>query len=478
MTLTTAPLTLTVSETEPSTGCLDGPANSADVSRVTGAPPPPDATEIRTQSASGSFNPTLTASVTASSSLASIASDEPQNMVSVPETSSLVATGGSTSAVDESAGSFVSSGQATMSSSATGISDNGRPAVSPNPSNINDDGEPAVSPSVSGAGGNGQSPASPGASGSSQLVSGAAPSTSLTGLPTSIGESGAPIPTTATISASGVSSVTDLSPDGPTLTETSLGDKSTSLAGAQASDSVGLYRPTGSLTGPNASNQNGTIALSAPSVDALKLSLFLKNLGVWVFNESRIVELSASNPREDTDDLASLVAAIGVQEQTQLRTLRTLLTQSGYPDVPPCRYDLPSNLTELSFLMVTLKSINLGVFMSMAEAADGPVAILLSSIASVDAKHIALLGDYSHRNASAQSFDTPATPAWAYNIALEYTQPGSCSVQLPLPLLPKLTINEKTAFHVQPGTNFWKYDSPLQPVGHSFCSFDNAIRAH
>jgi hypothetical protein len=141
------------------------------------------------------------------------------------------------------------------------------------------------------------------------------------------------------------------------------------------------------------------------------------------------------------------------QEQTQMRTLRSLLNQSGNPDVPSCQYDLPSNMTELSFLMMTLKSINLGVFMSMAEAADGPVAILLSSIASVDAKHVALLGDYSHRNTSGQSFDTPATPAWAYNFALEYSRPGSCSVQLPLPILPKLTINKKTSGHVQPGTN-------------------------
>lgn len=141
------------------------------------------------------------------------------------------------------------------------------------------------------------------------------------------------------------------------------------------------------------------------------------------------------------------------QEQTQLRTLRNLLRRSGNLDVPSCQYDLPSNVTELSFLMVALKSINLGVFMSMAEAADGPVAIMLSSIASVDAKHIALLGDYSHRNASGQSFDTPATPAWAYNFALEYSRPGSCSVELPLPILPKLSINKKTSGYVRPGTN-------------------------
>jgi len=103
--------------------------------------------------------------------------------------------------------------------------------------------------------------------------------------------------------------------------------------------------------------------------------------------------------------------------------------------------------------MLTLKSINLGVFMSMAESADGPVAILMSSIASVDAKHIALLADHTRSNASVQAFDTPATPAWAYNFALEYVRPGTCSVELPLPILPKLTIDQKTSGHVRSGAN-------------------------
>ncbi|ENI03155.1 hypothetical protein COCC4DRAFT_200607 [Bipolaris maydis ATCC 48331] len=389
MTLTTAPLTLTMCAMESPTGIPGGSANSVTISRLTDASPLPDETGTGTGSASGSISSALTLSVSVSGST--------------------VTTAISNSAVDSSDGSLVSSRQ------------------------------PTVSPSGNGIISNDQSVTSLSASDGSQLVSGAASSAS-------IGGSGAPIATVATSNPPEVSSLVELSPGGNTPTPTGLGSLPTFLASTQASASAGLYRPTGSLLGVGASQQNGTISLPPLSIDALKLALFLKNLGVWTFNESRIAELSSLTARQEREGLASLVADIAV-----LKTLRMLLLQSGNIDVPSCQYDLPKNITELSFLMVTLKSINLGVFMSMAEAAERPVAILLSSIASVEAKHIALLSDHTHHNASAQSFDTPATPAWAYNIALQYSQPGSCSVQLPLPILPKLTINNHTFAHVQPG---------------------------
>jgi hypothetical protein len=139
-----------------------------------------------------------------------------------------------------------------------------------------------------------------------------------------------------------------------------------------------------------------------------------------------------------------------------MKMLRSLLYRSGGQDVPSCQYLLPSNATQLGWLMGALKSINLGVLMSMAESlppTDFKAAIVLSSIASVDAKHVALLQAYMQSNASKQAFDTPASETWAYNFALEHVQPGSCSLELPLPILPKLTMNYKTAGYVQPGTN-------------------------
>ncbi|KAI0569668.1 SWI-SNF-Ssr4 domain-containing protein [Pyrenophora tritici-repentis] len=414
ITLTTASLTFSVSGAGPSlapgllTGSPGGLANSTAASRLTNAPPLPDATESRAESATGPPSPNLTPGAAVPSSLASAASDGTQAMGSVLETSSSAVTAVPTSAADGSDGPVFSSVQLTVSPSASDIGENG------------------------------------------QSVNDAATSTPPTGLSTGIEGSGAPVITTAPSNAPGMTSLAAFSSGGDTLAQTDGVSKPTSMVGAPASATAGLYRPTGGL---DASQENNTVSLSPSSVDALQLALVLKNLGVLVFNESRVVELRSLRARGDTDGLASLVAEISVQEQTQLRTLRSLLRRSGNPDVPSCQYDLPSNVTELSFLMGTLKSINLGVFMSMAESADGPVAILLSSIASVDAKHIALLGDYTHRNASGQSFDTPATPAWAYNFALEYIRPGTCRVELPLPILPKLMIDKKTSGHVRPGTN-------------------------
>ena len=79
--------------------------------------------------------------------------------------------------------------------------------------------------------------------------------------------------------------------------------------------------PTGALPGPETSQQNGTVGLSPASVDAIQLALVLKNLGVWVFNESRVVEPRLSSERNDTERLANLVAEIAVV-RSPARSLR------------------------------------------------------------------------------------------------------------------------------------------------------------
>ncbi|RYN28590.1 hypothetical protein AA0114_g12438 [Alternaria tenuissima] len=449
ITLTTAPLTLNGAEpTGQPVDSPSGPANSTAVSSLVDAAPVSDATGTRVQSSAGSVGSAPTPSVAVPSSLASAGSDGAQGMSSMLETgSSMLETGSSamnavpTSVVDGSASPPISSSQFTVGTSAGITNASGHPAASPSVSGISEIGQPTTGSSASDM------------SDADQPASGAGPSNSPVSPPASIGEPTGTVATTAASNAPGVSSFAGLSPSGATPTQTDLGSKLTPTAGMQASASAGPYGPTGALLGPGASQQNGTVSLSPSSVSALQLALVLKNLGGSLFNESRVVEPRLPSARGDAEGLASLVAEIAVQEETHSQILRTMLNQSGNVDVPPCDYDLPSNVTELSFLMVTLKSINLGVFMSMAEAADGPVAILLSSIASIDAKHIALLSEHTHRNASGQSFDTPATPAWAYNFALEYARPGSCSVQLPLPVLPKLMMNKKTSGYVRPGTN-------------------------
>lgn len=124
--------------------------------------------------------------------------------------------------------------------------------------------------------------------------------------------------------------------------------------------------------------------------------------------------------------------------------------------MPPCRYLLPNNGTELVLLMGALKSVELGVLMSLAESlppADTSATTVLSSIAGVAATQNALLHTYMSSNASIESFETPTSGVWGYNFVLEYIQPGSCALELPLAILPMLTMNNKSAGYARPGAN-------------------------
>jgi hypothetical protein len=106
--------------------------------------------------------------------------------------------------------------------------------------------------------------------------------------------------------------------------------------------------------------------------------------------------------------------------------------------------------------MRALKSVEVGVFMFLAESLspeDTSVAIVLSSMASVAARQNALLHAYAKSNASTASFETPLTDTLAYNLALNYVQPGSCTVEQPIPLLPTLSMNGRTVGYARPSTN-------------------------
>ncbi|KAF1952098.1 hypothetical protein CC80DRAFT_508435 [Byssothecium circinans] len=200
---------------------------------------------------------------------------------------------------------------------------------------------------------------------------------------------------------------------------------------------------------PSPETDNATAVMSPLAVDALQLAQFIKNLGVSVFNASELNATMSRGGSGNETSLTRLVTGISM-------ALQDLLSRSRGEDVPPYQYTLPDNGTELVLLMGALKSVELGVLMSLAEAlppTDTSATILLSSIASVAARQNALLHSYGNAGASTESFETPASGVWAYNFALEYTQPGSCALELPLAILPRFTMNSKPAGYARPGTN-------------------------
>jgi hypothetical protein len=133
-----------------------------------------------------------------------------------------------------------------------------------------------------------------------------------------------------------------------------------------------------------------------------------------------------------------------------------MLRRAGSVIVPPCEYILPNNASGISLLMGVLKSVEVGVFMSLAESlpsGDTSAAIVLSSMATVAARQNAILRAQANLNVSIASFETPLSATWAYNLALNYVRPGSCLVELPIPILPTLSINGGVSAYAQANSN-------------------------
>ncbi|KAH7061016.1 hypothetical protein BKA63DRAFT_196923 [Paraphoma chrysanthemicola] len=210
------------------------------------------------------------------------------------------------------------------------------------------------------------------------------------------------------------------------------------------------------LPSETAGSRNSTLTLSSAAVDALQLAQFLKNLGVSVFNSSYQVNGSMASDGRNSTSLAGLIANISLQERTQQDTLLRMLHRAGSLVVPPCEYELPASVLERSLLMGALKSVEGGVFMSLAESLaseDTAAAITLSSIAGVAASQNAVLRAQANLNISIASFETPLSETWAYNFALKYVRPGSCVVELPIPILPTLSINGEVSAYVRANSN-------------------------
>ncbi|KAH6243940.1 hypothetical protein HBI81_230930 [Parastagonospora nodorum] len=253
-------------------------------------------------------------------------------------------------------------------------------------------------------------------------------------------------------------------PASPTTLNAVSGTSAITPSHLMISDSVASSVPSGSVSstrpasGGGAATQNSTIVLSPLAIDALRLAQFMKNLAVSLANASFTLEQSmdVKAPSSRTDASSSSWSEILRQEREQQQILLRLLGKAGGASVPACEYDLPRNVSSASVLMGTLKSVEAGVFMSLSESIsdeDSSATSLLSSMAGAASRQSALLRMHASCNMSSASFETPLSPTWAYNLALNYVRPGSCSVELPVPILPALTVYGGTSAFVRAGMN-------------------------
>jgi hypothetical protein len=71
------------------------------------------------------------------------------------------------------------------------------------------------------------------------------------------------------------------------------------------------------------------------------------------------------------------------------------------------------------------------------------LARLVASILTVESRHDAFFRHVMGEVPNPAPFDTGSNDIWAYNIALSFIVPGSCPVEVPVPVLPKLNVTQQ-----------------------------------
>jgi hypothetical protein len=71
------------------------------------------------------------------------------------------------------------------------------------------------------------------------------------------------------------------------------------------------------------------------------------------------------------------------------------------------------------------------------------LARLVASILTVESRHDAFFRHVQGEVPNPAPFDTGSNDVWAYNIALSFIVPGSCPVEVPVPVLPKLNVTQQ-----------------------------------
>ena len=113
--------------------------------------------------------------------------------------------------------------------------------------------------------------------------------------------------------------------------------------------------------------------------------------------------------------------------------------------VPPCLYTFPAtNFDEFLAVANLITSTNFGSVIGLEQQLGEKVSTLspaITAILGVETRHDAFLRILHGAIPNPAPFDTAVPIAWAYNIGLQYTVPGSCPVEVPLPTYPQLSMD-------------------------------------
>lgn len=113
--------------------------------------------------------------------------------------------------------------------------------------------------------------------------------------------------------------------------------------------------------------------------------------------------------------------------------------------VPPCQYTFPvTNFDEFLTVANLITSTNFGSVIGLQQQlgpSDSSLFASTTAILGVETRHDAWLRILRSVIPNPAPFETGIPIAWAYNILLQYTVPGSCPVEVPLPTYPQLFID-------------------------------------
>ncbi|KAF2186049.1 hypothetical protein K469DRAFT_687464 [Zopfia rhizophila CBS 207.26] len=197
-------------------------------------------------------------------------------------------------------------------------------------------------------------------------------------------------------------------------------------------------------------------AISGSGIQEIQLAQFLENLEVSFFtvNSANIKKWDRGGYSNDSIEIVSKIAA---QEEVHLQNLATLLNAYQAPLIPPCNYSFPVTSTKKFFQLAHLiGSEGIGAIIGLSErlaTTDPMLARLVSSILTFESRHDAFIRHVQGDVPKPGPFDTGINNTWAYNIALSFIAPGSCPVEVPVPVLPRLTMAQQPSASYTNGTD-------------------------
>ena len=118
-----------------------------------------------------------------------------------------------------------------------------------------------------------------------------------------------------------------------------------------------------------------------------------------------------------------------------------------------------------------ITSVGIGAIIGLADRISSSDPLLIkstSSIITVESRHDAFFRQIGGEVPNPSPFDTGISGVWAYNLALPFVVPGSCPVEISLPILPTLsaTNNDRRNDTLRQVEFAWNPDQlPLEKEG-------------